>query len=71
MKIRGNDVVNVSENGNVAVTYNRFGCGNRYNVYKRCLYSGGICHWEYSVSFGTLGEAMTYAKKIYDVITER
>lgn len=35
MKIRGNEVMHMSERENVAITYDMFGLGNKYKVYKK------------------------------------
>lgn len=70
MKIRGNEIVHMSGRGNVAITYNMFGLGNKYKVYKKVKFPGKI-YWEYVIAFGTLGEARAYAGKIHDVATER
>ena len=55
-----------SEKGNVFVFYNQFDMGAKYKVYRKVSYDGNIKS-EYVIAFETLGEAITYAKKIYDV----
>lgn len=70
MKIRGNEVSWLSENGNVTVTYSQFDLGAKYKVFRKVKY-GDNSIWEYNNAFGTQSEAMSYAKKIYDVEVER
>ena len=74
-KIKGLEVYWMSEKQNVAVTYNRFGLGSRYNLYHKAVFEkwcGDLgCHWEYVTSFDTLGEATRYARKVPDIPVER
>ena len=66
MKIRGDEVLWLSEKGNVAVTYAQFDLGEKYKIFRKVKY-GDNSIWEYNISFGTQGEAIKYAKQILDV----
>lgn len=69
-KIHGRPIYWMSPNENVAVTYNVFGIGSKYSIYRKRIYDldhGGTVYWEYVTSFTFVGEAITYAKKIVDV----
>lgn len=70
MKVKGNEVLWRSENGNVAVAYSQFDFGEKYKVYRKVKY-GDNSVWEYNIAFGTQGEAISYAKKIFDKEIER
>jgi len=69
-RIKGFEVMWTSKNQNVAVTYNRFGMGSRYNIYRKAtsaLWCGELaCHWKYVRSSESIGEAIGYAQKILD-----
>ena len=68
-KIHGRPIYWMSPNENVAVTYNVFGMGSKYSIYRKRIYDldhGGTVYWEYVTSFTFVGEAITYAKKIVD-----
>lgn len=69
-KIHGRPIYWMSPNENVAVTYNVFGMGSKYSIYRKRIYDldhCGTAYWEYVTSFTFVGEAITYAKKIVDV----
>lgn len=70
MKIKGNEVLWLSEKGNVAVAYAQFDLGKKYKVSRKVKY-GDNSIWEYNNSFGTQGEAIRYAKQILDTEIER
>ena len=70
MKIRGDEVLWLSEKGNVAVTYAQFDLGEKYKVFSKVKY-GDDSIWEYNIGFWTQGEATKYAKQILDVEIER
>lgn len=70
MKIRGNEVLWLSEKKNVAVAYAQFDLGEKYKVFRKVKY-GDNSVWEFSISFATLGEATRYAERILDVEIER
>lgn len=70
-KIRGNPVYWESENGFVAVTYNVFGMGSQFKVYRKAYYhqdelENFMTYWDYVISFTFVGEAIEYAKRIVD-----
>lgn len=65
MKIMGNEVLWESENKNVAVAYSMFDMGCKYKVYRKYETINGD-FWRIEISFGTMGEAVQYANKIYD-----
>lgn len=65
-KIYGKPVYWMSPNKNVSVTYNVFGMGSKYSIYRKRIYETGA-FWEYVISFTFVGEAISYAKKIIDV----
>lgn len=72
MKIYGNEVLWKSEKENVAVAFNQFDLGNKYKVYRKVSYlPENYRMWECLISFCTMGEATSYAKKIYDVLVMR
>ena len=70
MKIKGNEVLWLSEKGNVAVAYAQFDMGEKYKVFCKVKY-GDNSIWEYNNSFGTQGEATKYAKQILDTEIEK
>lgn len=70
MKIRGDEVLWLSEKGNVAVAYAQFDLGEKYKVYSKVRYDENSI-WEYRIGFGTQGEAIRYAKQILDKKIER
>lgn len=70
MKIRGNEVLWLSEKGNVAVTYAQFDLGAKYKIFRKVKY-GDNSVWEFNNAFGTQGEVTKYAKQILDVEIER
>lgn len=70
MKIRGDKVLWLSEKGNIAVTYSQFDLGGKYKIYRKVKY-GDNSVWEYNNTFGTQGEAISYAKQILDREVER
>ena len=59
-----------SENGNVVVCYNRFDAGLKYKIWsKRWYYNDNFqpdFYWEYTIAFGTIGEANRYIRQMYD-----
>ena len=71
MKISGNEVLWLSEKANVAVVYAQFDMGAKYKVLQKVKYEredGGYNdHWEFSIAFGTYGEAFNYARKMNDL----
>lgn len=70
MKIRGDEVLWLSEKENVAVAYAQFDLGEKYKVFRKVKY-GDNSIWEYNISFGTQCEAIKYAKRILDIKIER
>ena len=70
MKIKGNEVLWLSEKENVAVAYAQFDLGKKYKVFRKVKY-GDNSIWEYNNSFGTQGEATRCAKQILDTEIER
>lgn len=70
MKIKGNEVLWLSENKNIALTYSQFDLGKKYKVLRKIKYKledGGYNEaWEINNTFSTHGEALNYAKKIND-----
>lgn len=70
MKIKGNEVLWLSNKGNAAVAYSQFDLGEKYKVYSKVKY-GENSMWEYRIGFGTQGEATRYAEQILDVEIER
>ena len=70
MQIKGHDVIWLSERQYVAVTYNRFGMGMKYNVYRKKNLPRGRVVWEYQNSFDTVYEAMSHAKRMVDIPVE-
>lgn len=70
MKIKGNEVLWLSEKGNVAVAYAQFDLGEKYKIYRKVKY-GDNSIWEFSISFGTQSEATRYAKQMLDREIER
>lgn len=70
MKINGNVVLWKSDKENVAVAYSQFDLGEKYKVYRKVKY-GDNSIWEYSIGFGTHGEAVNYAGKILDIEIKR
>ena len=59
-----------SEKSNIIVNYDQYYLGMKYKVYRRISYNR-LIRWEYVNSFNTLGEAVTYAKRMNDIIVER
>lgn len=70
MKIKGNEVLWLSEKENVAVAYAQFDLGEKYKIYRKVKY-GDNSIWEFNNAFGTQGEATRYAKQILDREIER
>ena len=70
MKIRGDEVLWLSEKGNVAVTYSQFDLGEKYKIFHKVKY-GDNSVWEYNIGFGTQSEATRYAERISDIEIER
>lgn len=70
MKIKGNEVLWLSEKENVAIAYAQFDLGKKYKVFRKAKY-GNNSIWEYNNSFGTQGEAIKYTKQILDTEIER
>lgn len=70
MKIKGNEVLWLSNKGNVAVAYSQFDLCEKYKVYSKVRY-GENSMWEYRIGFGTQGEATSYAERILDREVER
>lgn len=56
----GTEIIFQNEKGSAFVTFSKFDMGNKYKVYS--LHDGIK---RYEISFGTMGEAVSYAKKIY------
>lgn len=54
----------------MAVAYSQFDLGEKYKVYRKVRYDENSM-WEYSIGFGTQGEATRYAERILDVEVER
>lgn len=70
MKIKGNEVLWLSEKENVAVTYVQFDLGEKYKIFHK-VKQGDNSIWEYNIGFGTQSEAIGYAKQILDTEIER
>lgn len=70
MKIKGNEVLWLSEKGNVAVVYAQFDMGKKYQIYRKVRYDEKSI-WEFCNAFGTQGEATRYAKQMLDREIER
>lgn len=70
MKVRDYKEMWKSEKENVFVFYSQFDMGMKYKVYRKVSYDGNI-RAEYLISFGTMGEAIQYAKQVYDGIVEK
>lgn len=67
MKIRGNEVIYLSPNGNVAVSYSVFDLGDKYKIHKRQVVAEtGAQYWRFETTFPCVGQAVDYAKKIFD-----
>lgn len=66
MKIKGKEVLWKSEKENIAVAFSQFDMGDKFKVYRKIYYSSKNSIWEYVIAFGTMGEAVMYAGKIYD-----
>jgi hypothetical protein len=72
MKVKGNEVLWQSENGNVVVAYSVFDFGNKYKIYRKICYEpDNIICWEFTNCFATMGEAVSYARKIFDTLVTR
>lgn len=76
-KVRGREVYWTSDNGNIVVTYDVFGLGSRFVIY-RMVYRQNPndpenfrASWDYVISFTFVGEAYEYARKINDVAVYR
>lgn len=59
-----------SEKSNIIVNYDQYYLGMKYKVYRKVSYCG-LIRFEYVNGFNTLGEAVTYAKRMNDTIVER
>ena len=70
MKIKGNEVLWLSEKENVAVVYVQFDLGEKYKVYRKVRYDENSI-WEFNNAFGTQSGATRYAKQILDREIER
>lgn len=70
MKIRGDEVLWLSDKENIAVVYSQFDLGEKYKVFRKVKY-GDNSIWEFNNAFGTQGEATSYAKKFLDREIER
>ena len=67
MKIKGNEILWKSENGNIAVAFSKFDMGDKYKIYQKILFvPENLESWDFLISFGTMGEAVSYAGKIHD-----
>ena len=67
MTFKEHDVLWRSDGGNVVVVFNYFDMGCKYKVCRKVTrMPSGHTSWEYVIAFGTMGEAVGYAKKIYD-----
>ena len=66
------DILWMSEKETVRVVYSRFDCGAKYKVQYKIVYVPEEKEaWKYDTAFETLGEAINYAKKMYDGRRER
>lgn len=70
MKVKDYKEMWKSEKENVFVLYNQFDMGAKYKVYRKVSYDGNI-RAEYLIAFITIGEAIRYAKQVYDEIVEK
>lgn len=70
MNVKGNEVLWMSENGNIALTYSQFDLGAKYKVLRKVKYEREDGEhneaWESVNAFTTQGEALNYAKKMND-----
>jgi hypothetical protein len=75
MKIKGNEVLRMSEKGFLAIAFRQFDMGMKYKIYRKITYQceDGTCNnvWEYVNSFGTQGEAEQYLNMCCDAETIR
>lgn len=77
MKIKGNEVLRMSERGFLAIAFSQFDFGMKYKLYRKISYlcdseDGAYNHvWGYVNSFGTQGEADKYFNKCCDIETIR
>lgn len=75
MKIKGNEVLRMSEKEFLAIAFSQFDLGMKYKLYRKISYrceDGTYNHvWEYVNSFGTQGEAEQYLNKCCDIETIR
>lgn len=70
MKVKDYEEMWRSEKENIFVFYSQFDMGMKYKVYRKVSY-GGLIRAEHIASFGTHGEAVKYAMKIFDKIVDR
>ena len=70
MKVKDYKQMWKSEKENVFVFYNQFDMGMRYKVYRKVSYDGNV-RVEYMTAFGTMGEAVQYAKRVHDALVEK
>ena len=70
MKFRDYDELWRSDKENVFMFYSRGDLGAKYKLYRNVSYGKRIS-LEYINSFTTYGEALTYAKKIHDILIKR
>lgn len=76
-KVRGREVYWTSDNGNIVVTYDTFGLGSRFVIYRKIFRQNPndlenfISSWDYVISFTFVGEAYEYARKMNDVSVYR
>ena len=76
-KVMGKEVYWTSDNGNIVVTYDPFGLGSRFSIYRKILYQQQFdlenfrSTWAYVISFTFIGEAYDYAKNMEDITVYR
>lgn len=76
-KVRGREVYWTSDNGNIVVTYDTFGLGSRFVIYRKVFRQNQndlenfTSSWDYVISFTFVGEAYEYARKMNDVSVYR
>ena len=67
MNIDGNEVLWMSEEGNIAIAYSQFDDDKKYRVYRKVRYRE-ITEWDFRIPFETKRKAMKYAKELADTV---
>lgn len=77
MKIKGQEVYAMSENGFLAITYSQFDMGDKYKLYRKVSYiqddgSGETRdHWTYVSAFDSIVTATRNMERMPDIQTIR